>query len=193
MRRSVAELLKHDTLTVARELLGWVLIHDSAEGRTSGRIVETEAYVQGDPASHSTRGRTRRNNSMFCEAGVIYVYKVHMQHCINIVTAPEGTGDAVLIRALEPLDGISLMRQRRGNVPDRLLCAGPGRLTQAMGIDRTHDGLHILTGPISLMSGDPVEDEDVSAGSRIGIRDGLDLPWRFCVRSSRYLSRPLRL
>ncbi len=189
MTFSIAELLCEDTLTVARALLGRVLVHESTDGRTSGRIVETEAYVQGDPASHSTRGRTRRNRSMFERAGVIYVYKVHMQHCINLVTGPEEQGDAVLIRALEPLEGLELMRHRRGDKPDHQLCAGPGKLTQAMGIDRSHDGLHVLTGPIFIQEGEPIADEAVAADGRIGIREGLDLPWRFCVRSSRSLSR----
>jgi DNA-3-methyladenine glycosylase len=183
-----------DTLTVARELLGCTLVRRTPEGIAAGIVVETEAYLADDPACHASRGRTRRNASMFGPPGRAYVYPIHQVHCLNAVTGVEGVAEAVLIRALEPTEGMALMRRRRGAHRDRDLARGPGRLCQALEIDRALDGaalwgkaLAILprTGPIPR----------AVAGPRVGIREAAEMPWRFTVEGSPYLSRgpkPLR-
>jgi DNA-3-methyladenine glycosylase len=156
-----------------------------------GRIVETEAYQQDDPASHSFRGPTARNAVMFGPAGHVYVYFTYgMHHCMNIVTGRVGEGSAVLLRAVEPLEGLDAMASRRGLADPRLLCAGPARLAQAFGIDRRADGIRLsVASGLWLARGRPVHDADVVVGSRVGIRQGIDRPWRFGVLGSPYVSR----
>ncbi|MCL6474040.1 MAG: DNA-3-methyladenine glycosylase [Firmicutes bacterium] len=177
------------TLEVARALLGQVLIHEAEDGLTAGIIVETEAYLVGDPANHASRGKTARNAAMFGPPGIAYVYQVHTHHCLNAVTAPEGVGEAVLIRAVEPLEGIGLMRQRRGVADTRLLTSGPGRLTQAMGITLAQNYCPLYEGRLRIVYGERVPPERVTQTTRIGIRWWADKPWRFYVTGNRFVSR----
>ncbi len=178
---------------VARKLLGKVLIHRTATGVTAGMIVETEAYYQGDPACHATRGRTRSNASMFGPPGHAYVYLVYgMHHCFNAVTGAEGVGEAVLLRALEPLQGLWLMQQRRGaSCPRRRLVSGPGNLCSAMGICREHDGVSLQTSSLYVVNVDKqfTGTEAIEVTSRVGISKGKELPLRFYIRDHPYVSR----
>lgn len=165
---------------VAAELIGLYLVHDTAEGLVAGRIVEVEAYLpEGDAASHSYAGRTARNASMFGPPGHAYVYFVYgVHHCFNVVTGPTGRGEAVLVRAVEPILGHELMRSRRGR--DRGLCDGPGKLVQAFAITRAHDGLDLVRGPLGIWrAGTNAGRALVCAGPRIGISKSRDLPLRF--------------
>jgi DNA-3-methyladenine glycosylase len=172
---------------VAPELIGATLLVDGV----GGRIVEVEAYDAEDPAAHGFRGRTPRNASMFGPAGHAYVYRSYGIHwCLNLVCEEEGSAAAVLLRALEPTAGLDVMRQRRGLDEPRLLAAGPGRLCQALGVTRDHDGLPLDTPPFELRAA--AEPAEVVAGARIGISVAIDAPWRYAEAGSRYLSRPLR-
>jgi DNA-3-methyladenine glycosylase len=180
-----------DAVTVARALLGCGLFVDGV----GGAIVETEAYDEGEAASHSFRGRTAANAAMFGPPGHAYVYRSYGLHwCLNLVCEPEGRGAAVLIRALEPLEGLAAMRARRGLDDPRLLCAGPGRVGQALDVDRArHDGRPLDRPPFRLAAPRrPVPPEAVLAGPRIGIGKARELPWRFALAGSRHLSRTLR-
>jgi DNA-3-methyladenine glycosylase len=176
---------------VARRLIGVTLLVDGV----GGRIVETEAYDQTDPASHTFGGRTARNAAMFGPPGCAYVYRSYGLHwCINTVCREAGHGAGVLLRALEPTHGIDTMRARRGLQDLRVLCAGPGRLAQALGIDASFDGRRLDLPPFQLLEPDSAPAEgaqaiDVVAGPRIGISKAVDVPWRFGLRGSRYLSR----
>ena len=175
---------------VARALIGAQVYVDGI----GGRIVETEAYDREDPASHSYSGPTERNGVMFGPPGRVYVYRSYGIHwCLNFVCREEGHGAGVLIRAIEPLRGLDVMRERRGLADERderLLCAGPGRLAQAMGITRDFNGLRLDRSPFELLAREkPVS---VLAGPRIGISKAVDLPWRFGLAGSRFLSKPFR-
>ena len=155
-----------------------------------GPIVEVEAYDGEDPAAHGFRGRTPRNASMFGPPGHAYVYRSYGIHwCLNLVCDEEGRAEAVLLRALEPLHGLEVMRERRGLDDPRLLCAGPGRLCQALGVTREHDGLVLDAPPFELHTA--ATRPEVVAGPRIGISVATSLPWRYAAAGSRYLSRPL--
>ncbi|MFL5737509.1 MAG: DNA-3-methyladenine glycosylase [Actinomycetota bacterium] len=177
---------------VAPDLLGRVLVRTGRGGsRVAARIVETEAYEQTDPASHSFRGPTARNGVMFGPAGHLYVYFTYGMHfCMNVVTDREGWGSAVLLRAAEPLEGVPAMRRRRRTSDVRLLCSGPGRLTQAFGIDRRFDGTDVVEGPtIWIERGAPVRGDIVQIGPRVGIRSGVEQPWRFSIAGDPFVSR----
>lgn len=175
---------ERDVETVARALIGAELFVDGV----GGRIVETEAYDASDPASHSFRGPTARNAAMFGAPGHAYVYRSYGIHwCLNFVCGADATGSAVLIRALEPSRGIALMQQRRGVEDPRLLCAGPGRLCQALAIDRRLDGARLDAAPFAIRQA--TETLAIDAGPRIGIRVGLDTPWRFVLSGSPFRSR----
>ncbi|MBC9175835.1 DNA-3-methyladenine glycosylase [Pseudoroseomonas ludipueritiae] len=172
---------------VARDLVGTLLL---VEG-VGGVVVETEAYDHQDPASHSYRGRTARNAAMFGPPGHAYVYRSHGLHwCLDIVCGPEPLGSAVLIRALEPRSGLDLMQQRRGLSDARLLCAGPGRLCQALGITGALNGQPLDQPPFSIHAG--AAPPEVVSGSRIGVTRGGETPWRFGWAGSAFLSRPFR-
>lgn len=177
--------------TVGEDLLGRLLVRRSPEGRLVGRIVECEAYQEGDPASHSFRGRTPRNDVMFGQPGHLYVYFSYGMHfCCNVVTGREGEGSAVLLRAVEPLEGLEWMQQRRGVDDIRLLCAGPGRLTQAFGIDRGFNGMDLANGGgLFLSGGSPLPDERIAVSSRIGVTLGADPQWRYFEEGSPFVSR----
>jgi DNA-3-methyladenine glycosylase len=176
---------------VARDLLGCILVHESAEGPTSGMIVEAEAYASDDPASHAYRGRTDRNAPMFEDPGYAYVYFTYGMHfCLNAVTEPEGKASAVLIRAVQPLEGIDLMRARRGAIRDRDLARGPGRLTQAFGIAREQNRSDLTKPPLMICAGERLPYNGARATPRIGLgtlQDGR--LWRFAIKDSPWASR----
>lgn len=182
--------LDDGALKAAPILLGWILSHETPDGIASGRIVETEAYTQDDPASHSFRRRTPRNEVMFGQAGRAYVYRIHQATCINVVTGSLGAGEAVLIRALEPVDGIPLMQARRGIDQERLLCAGPGRLCHALAITMAENGAPLWEGKLRLLPGPGIADDLVRVTPRIGIRLAAEWPRRFHLDGSRCVSHP---
>jgi DNA-3-methyladenine glycosylase len=174
-------------LEVAPDLIGCVL----RNGDCAGVIVEAEAYHQSEPGSHAYIGVRPRTRTLFGRPGLAYVYRSYGIHaCINAVTEPEGSGAAVLIRALEPVEGLDLMRARRGLERPEALCSGPGKLTQALGIELDHDGIDLAEGPITVSEPLPGwRDVEVVASTRIGLTKAAELPWRFCARRSRFLSR----
>jgi DNA-3-methyladenine glycosylase len=180
-----------DADQVARGLLGAVLEHRSPAGRTAGRIVEVEAYLgPDDPACHAVAGLTARNRSLHGPPATAYVYFIYGLHwCVNAVTREAGHGSAVLIRALEPLAGLRLMRERRDVESDILLCNGPGKLCEALGIDGGLDGASLGRGPLRILAGDPVTASRVGVSARIGITRAAEWPLRFFVADSRYVSR----
>ncbi|MBD2751684.1 DNA-3-methyladenine glycosylase [Spirosoma validum] len=200
----------HDTLTLAQLLLGCELVHDSpTEGVTAGIIVETEGYLTGDPACHAYRRQTPRNAAMFGPPGTLYVYQIYNHYnCINVVTGPEGVGEAVLIRALEPTEGIELMAVRRNEAfktgferyrnntvnPEtadgqKNLANGPGKLTIALGISRQiHNASSLVTGEIYIR-GPVLHDFDMVTTTRIGLTQGADLPYRYYIKGNRFVSK----
>jgi len=186
---------RRDAATVARELLGRIVVSRAGGRRVAGRIVETEAYLGAlDPASHAFDYRRHPGNlSLYRPPGTWYVYRSYGIHwCANLVAGPRGEGAAVLLRALEPLEGLALMRKRRAVGPDRLLCAGPGRLAEALGLTRRLDGLAMRGSPVSVLAGDPIPVARVRRTARIGITRAADWPLRFLVRDSPWVSGPRR-
>jgi DNA-3-methyladenine glycosylase len=176
---------------VARDLIGCVVRHEGC----AGVIVECEAYHDSEPASHAFVGLTPRTATLFGPPGRAYVYRSYGIHAmLNAVCEPDGVGAGVLIRALEPIAGIDVMRDRRGLEPVRSLCSGPGKLTQALGIGLSDNGVDLDRGPVTI-SERPREwrGVQVSVDRRIGITRAVELPWRFCAVGSRFLSRPVRL
>jgi DNA-3-methyladenine glycosylase len=172
---------------VAPEVIGCTLLVDGV----GGRIVEAEAYHHEDPASHSYRGPTQRNRAMFGPPGHAYVYRSYGIHwCLNLVCEPEGEAAAVLIRALEPTRGLDVMRARRSHDDERLLCSGPGRLCQALGITRALDGAPLDRPPFAVYPAE--EDVDVVRGVRVGITRAVELPWRYGLAGSPFLSKAVR-
>lgn len=192
----------YDTCTLAQKLLGCELVHNSPDGLTSGIIVETEAYLQDDPACHAYRRRTVRTEPMYSAAGTIYVYLIYgMYQCVNVVTREDGCAEAVLIRALQPTDGIELMELRRQNsrkilsgippkpVPLRELCKGPAKLVQAMGIDRSvHNSESLATSSLYIRP-QIVTDFEITTSTRIGITQGADLLYRYSIKNNRFVSK----
>lgn len=200
---------QHDTLSLSQLLLGCELVHESPEGISAGIIVETEGYITGDPACHAYRRPTPRNAAMFGPAGTLYVYQIYNHyHCINVVSGPENVGEAVLIRALQPTQGIDLMAMRRNeafktgferyrnNTIDptttdgfRNLCNGPGKLVISLGISRSaHNFSSLTTGSVTIRPALLTNFEQVTT-TRIGITQGVDLPYRYYVKGNRYVSR----
>src|ERR1700680_2964693 len=169
---------------VAPELIGTTLLGDGV----GGIIVEVEAYHHTDPAAHSFRGPTQRNRVMFGPPGFAYVYRSYGIHwCVNFVCEKEGSASAVLIRALQPTHGLAAMRRRRVLHDERLLCSGPGKLTEALGITDQHNGLPLDAPPIALHA--RASKPQIAAGARIGITKAVELPWRYGLEGSKFLSR----
>jgi DNA-3-methyladenine glycosylase len=183
-----AEFYARPVHEVARDLIGCLLRH----GDAAGQIVEAESYHQSEPASHAYGGLTQRNRHLFAAPGTAYVYRSYGIHaCLNAVAEQEGVGAAVLIRALEPVDGLDAMRNRRGLERAEELCSGPGKLTQALGIGLELDGSSLHGGPIEVLPPSADAREPVLVrGVRIGITKAAELPWRFCDAGSRHVSRP---
>jgi DNA-3-methyladenine glycosylase len=194
------EFYRRSPRVVARDLLGRVLVRDTADGRVAGRIVEVEAYDgANDPASHAFRGETARNRVMFGPPGHAYVYFTYgMHYCMNVVTGPAGRASAVLVRALEPIEGLQLMRRRRGleeagEKADGRLTRGPGCVAQALDLTRADDGIDLTRGPLWIA--DTVSNRGgrrVVATPRIGIRHATDLPWRYVLAGHPCVSGPRR-
>ena len=184
LRRPFFSRSVHD---VAPDLIGATLLIDGV----GGRIAEVEAYHHTDPAAHSFRGRTERNAVMFGPPGYAYVYRSYGIHwCLNFVCEPEGSASAVLIRAVEPLEGLAKMRRRRGLADERLLCSGPGRLGQALAVTRAHNGLALDRLPFELYARD--EMPEIATGIRIGLTKAVELPWRYGIKGSKFLSKPFQ-
>jgi DNA-3-methyladenine glycosylase len=173
---------------VAQDLVGCVLEHDGC----AGVIVETEAYHHSEPAAHSYVGLTARTSVLFSEPGKAYIYRSYGIHALlNAVCEHESVGAAVLIRALEPLEGIDVMRARRGVARDVDLCNGPGKLTEALGVDLDLNDTSLVEGPILIHDREPAwKDTKLVIGPRVGITKAVELPWRFCAAGSRSVSRP---
>lgn len=197
MARLTKSFYERDALSVARDLIGCLFVREHPHGRMGIRLVETEAYRgEIDPGSHGYRGPTDRNRTMFGPPGRLYVYFTYGMHwCVNVVCGREGECEAVLLRAGEPLLGLDLMRSFRRGVADRLVAAGPARLAQAMGIDKTHDGASLLRGG-DIWCAEDAESEsyrrgEVSQTTRIGLGTGRgeEIPWRFVVPNHPHASR----
>jgi len=186
MRKRLSRaFFRRSVLEVAPDLIGATLLFDSA----GGRIVEVEAYHHTDPAAHSFRGPTERNAVMFGPPGYVYVYRSYGIHwCLNLVCEPKGSASAVLIRAIEPTDGLAAMRRRRGMADERLLCSGPGRLCEALGITHADNGSALDAPPFALFARTGAV--EVVVGPRIGLTKAVDTPWRYGLKGSRFLSKP---
>lgn len=191
------DLLNLDTLSIAKNLLGYTFIHECEAGKTAGIIVETEAYLQDDPACHAYRKKSVRNAPMFGKAGTIYVYQIYGMHfCINISTNQTDIGEAVLIRALEPTEGLELMEERRlkqsklHQMKPKDLCSGPGKLVQAMGIHKHMNDWHILDSDLKIIPPKiQIAENEIITTTRIGITQGADLPYRFYVKGNKFVSK----
>ncbi len=186
-RRLSSQDFMRDSHEMAHALIGAVLLVDGV----GGRIVETEAYDREDPASHSFSGPTARNQAMFGPPGRAYVYRSYGIHwCLNFVCREEGHGAGVLIRAVEPLHGLERMRERRGLANERLLCSGPGRVGEALGITRELNGCRLDRAPFEVLAAEA--DTPVAVGPRIGISRAMDVQWRYGLMGSRFVSKPFR-
>ena len=184
-KRLTRSFFNRSVLEVAPDLIGVTLLVNGV----GGRLVEVEAYHHTEPAAHSFGGQTERNAIMFGPPGYVYVYRSYGIHwCLNFVCEPKGSAAAVLIRAIQPTAGLAAMRRRRGVADDRLLCSGPGRLCQALGITRAHNGLALDRPPFELFASQG--EVEVVAGPRIGLTKAAELPWRYGEKGSRFLSKP---
>ena len=189
--RLLREFFARDPVVLARDLLGRVLFYKTPEGLLAGRIVETEAYTgAADPASHAFRGPTARNAVMFGPAGHAYVYFTYgMHYCLNVTAEAPGTAGAVLLRALQPLAGVEMMRARGDHGPESRLLSGPGKIGRAFGLSLDDNGRDFTRGPLGLAAGTPVPTREVAISRRIGISRAVDLPYRFAVVSSHSVSK----
>ncbi|HEU4355434.1 MAG TPA: DNA-3-methyladenine glycosylase [Actinomycetota bacterium] len=197
-RRLPRSFFARSPTEVAPDLLGRVLVRVLPDGvRLAARLVETEAYEEHDPASHSYRGRTARTEVMFGPPGHLYVYFTYgMHYCMNVVVGRDGQGAAVLLRAAEPIEGLAAMAERRGTDDARRLCSGPARMAQAFGIEREANGTDLVGGAaMRLHEGHPVPPKAVVRTSRVGVTVGTGRPWRYIVRGDPFLSpgRPARI
>jgi DNA-3-methyladenine glycosylase len=178
-----------DVETLAKDLLGCELVHETSEGRAAGIIIETEAYHQTDEASHSYRGKTKRTGIMFGPPGRAYVYFTYGMHwCFNVTAEEAGVGAAVLIRALEPIEGIELMKKHRDKEHESELCSGPSKLVQAMGIGKEDYGKPLFEGALHIKPR-KITNFKVAIGPRIGISKAKDKKWRFWIQDNRFVSR----
>ena len=179
-----------DPVVLARDLLGRILFYRSEQGLIAGRVVETEAYTgDADPASHAYRGRTARNAGMFGPASYTYVYFSYGVHyCLNVTAEEPGKAGAVLLRALEPLAGVGIMRARGDHGPEVRLLSGPGKIGRAFGLTLADNGRDLTRGPLGIAAGTPVADDAVIISRRIGISKAVNLPYRFSVKESRAVS-----
>lgn len=182
------------TLTVAKDLLGKLFVRRVRNKFIIGKVVEVEAYCEGDPASHSYRGKTKRNSVMFWEGGHLYVYFTYGMHfCANVVTEQEGIGEAVLIRSVEPIEGIEIMKKNRGlkanETVERTLTNGPAKLCKAFGITRKHNGVDLLNDEIFLAEGKKIPTRSVGTSTRIGIKKGTEKTWRFYLKESPFVTK----
>ena len=182
--------LRDDVETAAKQLLGCYLERVINGQKVVVRIVETEAYHQTDAASHSYKGQTPRTAVMFGPAGHLYVYFTYgMHYCMNVVTGPEGEGSAVLIRAVEPVDGIEIIRNNRGNRSDRELTNGPAKVCQALAVDRGMNGHNLDAQPLRLVHKTLTAKEQIVQTTRIGISQATDVPWRFYIADNPFVSK----
>ncbi len=187
---------RQDTVELARKLLGCMLVHRTPDGVATGMIVETEAYVGAiDKACHAWQNRSERTEIMYHDGGYAYVYFIYgMHHCFNVVTGPEGEGNAVLIRALEPVTGINLMQRRRNTKLLRSLCSGPGKVCQALGITKNEYGMDLCdpASPLRLIKYRHIPDEQIAVSPRINVayaEEAAAWPWRFYVKDNLYISK----
>jgi DNA-3-methyladenine glycosylase len=193
-RRLRRDDLPAETVALARFLIGRILVHDSKDGRTSGRIVETEAYVVGDASGHAYRGETRRNRSLFLDRGHAYVYFIYgCWFCLNVSSEFTGIGAGVLLRAVEPLEGSALMARRRGTARPRDLARGPGRLATAFGIDACLDGLDLCAGQALWLGETDRPGSRIASSVRIGLSKEADRVLRFYERGNLFVSGPASL
>ena len=191
-----ASFYLQDTVALARSLPGLILVRRTTEGLTAGMIVETEAYLsRDDPACHASRGMTRRNAPMFGPPGRAYVYFIYGSHfCFNVTAAAEGTGEAVLVRALEPLDGLDLISRRRGSLCNSPgLTNGPGKLCQALHIDSSLNHHDLRNPPLWIAAPDSIKKYDLVCAPRIGLSRAPELMLRFYIRENRYVSRRVKI
>lgn len=183
-----ASFYQRDAIEVAKDLLGCVIERQWNGVTLSGRIVETEAYLENDPACHAFRGKTPRTETMFSAGGISYVYLIYgMYHCFNAVTGHEGSGEAVLIRALEPLQGIEEMKRLRKTDKIKNLCSGPGKLCQALEIKKSENNICLQSKSLRIMQG-PIK-EEIYTTTRIGISLGSELPYRYYLKNNPFISK----
>ncbi len=189
-RKIYGSFFRKSTIEIAKGLLGMYLVHNTSKGKIIGKIVETEAYLFDDPASHSFKGLSERNKAMFGDAGHAYVYLIYgMYECFNCTTNKKGVGEAVLIRALEPVSGIELMKKNRKTSDVRNLCSGPGKLTSAMGITRKDNGTDLITSKLRIEVPSKMEKFKIVTTKRIGITKGKHLPHRFYIKGNEFISK----